>query len=340
MSRPVIVAACSLALLLLAFAPSSTGYAATPPVARRPTPPPAPSEVESPDADEPVVLFSTGGSWLGIGIADVDAARAKELGLKDERGAEIKEIVPGSPAAEAGLEEGEVILEYQGTPIERAAQLTRLVRETPAGRTVTLQVSRDGTTRVVKVKAGERRGGRGRIKEFRKERITIPPIEIPEIDIPEIDIPDFPEFGTMPSTVRLGAQVEGLTDQLGDYFGVKDGEGVLVRKVQGGGPGEAAGLKAGDVIIKVDGEAIDDPDDLRDALRDRRGKSVAVVVMRDRHEKTLTVALPKDDRPSDESALFSEGKQRLEVQARAIGERMKEMTLRLRELAGRMHGTI
>ncbi len=84
--------------------------------------------------EEKVFFFSSGGAWLGVNIADIDGARAKELGLKEERGADVQTVVPGSPAAEAGIKEGDVILEYQGTKIEGVAQLTRLVRETPAGR--------------------------------------------------------------------------------------------------------------------------------------------------------------------------------------------------------------
>src|SRR5262245_31179520 len=115
---------------------------------------------ESADKDrketKKVVIFRSGGSYLGVQIADVDADRAKELGLKEEMGAEIQEVSPGSPAEQAGLQKDDVITEYQGTRIEGVAQLTRLVHETPAGRSATLKVVRDGSSRTVQVKMAER----------------------------------------------------------------------------------------------------------------------------------------------------------------------------------------
>src|SRR6185295_95733 len=92
-----------------------------------------------------VVIFRSGGSWLGVQIADVDMDRGKELGLKDVHGAEVQSVSEGSPAEEAGIKEGDVITEYQGTRIEGVAQLTRLVRETPAGRTARVEVFRNGS---------------------------------------------------------------------------------------------------------------------------------------------------------------------------------------------------
>jgi C-terminal processing protease CtpA/Prc len=248
-----------------------------------------------------MLFFSSGGSWLGVSIADVTAERVKELGLKEEMGAEIKSVMPGSPAEEAGLEKEDVILEYQGERVAGAAQLTRLVKETPAGRTVTLDVSRGGSVRSVKVKVSEQESSdRKRIVK----RIEIPSVEIPPIEIPEIDMPDIPMFEGIPSSFRLGVSVEDLTGQLGEYFGVKNGDGVLVRSVKKGTPADAGGLRAGDVIVKVDGERIADSSDLRSAMRARRGKTFPIGVMRDRRETSVTVTLPKRETPPED---FDEG---------------------------------
>ncbi|MBI4168342.1 MAG: PDZ domain-containing protein [Acidobacteria bacterium] len=259
-------------------------------------PAPAPPEQPAPEKDivKEVMIFRSGGSRLGVSIDDISADRAKELKLKEETGVEIKSVLPDSPAAEAGLEEGDVILEYQGTRVESAAQLVRMVRETPPGRTVTLLVSRDGSTRTVRAKVEER-------EDEHRKFIRGHRIEIPHIEIPEIEIPDIPGLGSIPSSVRLGAQVENLTDQLGEYFGVKDGQGVLVQSVRKGAPGEAAGLRAGDVIIRVDDEEVSDSSDLRSALRERRGKQLKLTIVRDRREQTLTVAAPRDDETSGAS---------------------------------------
>src|SRR5437867_2723167 len=169
--------------------------------------------------------------------------------MKEETGALITSVLPDSPAEEAGLEEEDVILEYQGTRIEGAMQLTRMVRETPAGRTVTLKVLHGGQTRTAQVRMTEHEADfhRGRFNR----RIEIPPIEIPDIDIPDI-----PDLEGIPSSFRLGVSVEDVGGQLGEYFGLKEGEGVLVRSVKKGTPADTAGMRAGDVIIKVDGERI------------------------------------------------------------------------------------
>jgi hypothetical protein len=102
----------------------------------------------------------------------------------------------------------------------------------------------------------------------------------------------------------LGVQTESLTRQLGEYFGVKDGEGVLVRSVEKGSAAERAGLKAGDVIVKADNEKLTDRSDLSHILRNHRtGGKMTMVVMRDKHEQTLTVTLP--DRGSRDSSFLN-----------------------------------
>jgi membrane-associated protease RseP (regulator of RpoE activity) len=268
-----------------------------------------------------VVIFRSGGSWLGVQIADVDAARAKDLGLKEEMGAEVQSVVPGSPAEEAGLQKGDVVLEYQGTRIEGVTQLTRLVRETPAGRTATLKVFRDGSTRTVQAKVGEQDHGDG--DDFEKHiEITggpdgtmhlihppgtpaapMPPMPTmpPVVDLDELDIPGLMDMAGSAGRPRLGASVDSVGKQLAQYFGVKQGSGVLVTSVKKGGPGDTAGLKAGDVIVKVEDETVDDTSDLHMALRDRRDKEVHLTVIRDRREQTLTIPVPPPPKPSERS---------------------------------------
>jgi C-terminal processing protease CtpA/Prc len=274
-------------------------------VAARPAPAPPPAETPSPRAaraprapHDRMLFFSSGGSWLGVSIADITGERVKELNLKEETGVEIKGVMPGSPAEEAGLEKEDVILEYQGNRVEGAAQLTRLVRETPPGRTVTLQVSRAGQTRTVRVKVTEHEGGEH--QRIYRKRIEIPGIEIPHIEIPDVDIPEIPLLEGIPSSFRLGVSVENLTGQLGEYFGVKDGEGVLVRSVKKGSPADSGGLRAGDVIVKVDGEKVSDSSDLRSALRGRRGKTFPIGIVRDRRETSVSVSLPRREEPAED----------------------------------------
>ncbi len=259
------------------------------------------------EIERQVYIFSSGGSWLGVSVGDVDEDRAAELGLDEAAGAEIQSVVPDSPAAEAGLAEGDVILEYQGTRIEGVRQLTRMVRETPAGRITNLQVFSGGSTRMVQVKVAKREHqwdvqheGGMHFEHF--EMPEMPEFDIPHIEIPEINIPGIMAFGGLPSSARLGVVVDNLNGQLGDFFGIEGGKGVLVRSVMKGSRAENAGIKAGDVIIEIDDVSISDSSDLRLALRERRGESLQVTVVRDRRQQRLSVAAPeKKERGQSES---------------------------------------
>src|SRR5579872_7355928 len=109
--------------------------------------PPAPPVTPLPPvtrAHPSAVVLSDHGSFLGVGVADVDSERAKALKLKDERGAEVTHVTANSPAAKAGMKEGDVILDYNGTAVQGTEQLQRLVRETPGGRQVKIEVWRSG----------------------------------------------------------------------------------------------------------------------------------------------------------------------------------------------------
>ena len=108
----------------------------------------------------------------------------------------------------------------------------------------------------------------------------LPPRVYPEIDIP----------AGATISARQGIVVEPLSPQLSDFFGVPENRGVLVRSVDKGGPGALAGLKAGDVIVKVNNETIHDVADWRRALRGQNGK-VALGIVRDKKEQVLTISL-------------------------------------------------
>jgi len=296
MSRALVLVS---ALLLLTAAPAAAARPA-PPAPPAPDQPPAPAAAPRPPRDH-TIFMSAGGSWLGVSIADIGPDRARELGMKEETGAEITSVVPGSPAEQAGLQKKDVILEYQGTRIEGAMQLTRMVRETPPGREVALRTLRGGTVRPVKVKLSGN-GGEEHERMFHRR------IEIPPIEMPEIDLPDIPILESMPSSSRLGVSIENLGDQLGEYFGVKGGEGVLVRSVKKGSPADGAGLRAGDVIVKVDGDRISDASDLRSALRDHRGRTFPLSIVRERREQSVTVTLPRPDETPDKDQEESNSK--------------------------------
>jgi serine protease Do len=285
-----------------------------------------------------VVIFRSGGSWLGVQIADVDADRAHELGLKEEMGAEIQSVSEGSPAEKAGLKKGDVITEYQGTRIEGVAQLTRLVRETPAGRNASLRVWSNGSTRTVQVQVAERDHEHPGFRhwEYAPRAPAAPdapePPEPPMIDLDDFDIPDVQVMMGPHGGPRLGAVVDSLGKQLAEYFGVKQGGGVLVKSVQKDGPGAEAGLRAGDVIVRIDDAQVEDEGDLRMALRERRGKEFKMTVVRDRREQTLSIpAPPEDRRGAAPSALPPAERERIRKDVRRAMQEAAEAQRQARE---------
>lgn len=278
------------ATLLLTLAPASAQIAHEPEqpagefAFQPPAPPAPPSDV--------MMFFQAGGSWLGVGVKEITAERARALNLKDEYGVEITTVEPDSPADKAGLKPGDVVLEYNGQRVEGTAQFVRFVRETPPGRTVRLTVFRNGSTQTLSATIAERRG---RAFNFRTPGVE----EEFNIRIPRIEaLPDVPRVTMSWRTGMLGIEGEPLRDsQLGDFFGVKDG--VLVRSVMKGTPAEKAGLKAGDVIVKVDDRKVSEPRDITHALRaarDASKKTLPVVVVREKKEMTVQVTL--EDEPS------------------------------------------
>jgi serine protease Do len=222
-----------------------------------------------------VVPF-TGGTYLGVSLAEVDANRAKELKLKEDYGVEITRVEESSPAEKAGLKGGDVVLEYNGQRVEGMEQFGRMVRETPPGREVKLTVSREGSTQTLTA-----------MLTSRKDR---PFSGNFHFEMPEIRIPDIPQIFTTLRTAMLGVEAESLGSQLAEYFGVK--EGVLVRSVLENTPAQKAGLKAGDVITKVEGTAVTSPSELSGAVRSASSKKTySVELMRDRKPQTVNVAV-------------------------------------------------
>jgi hypothetical protein len=238
-------------------------------------------------------------SYLGVDIADITSDRLGALKLKEEQGVEVTMVDQDAPAGKAGIKEHDVILTMNGTAIESKTQLQRIIHETPPGRVVALGLSRDGQPLTIKVQLADRRSEFAHMapkdgswgKDF---KVEIPPIP----NIPPIhNLPDFevPNMGVMVvhSSVRSGLMVEDLTPQLGDFFGAKNGNGVLVRSVEKGSRAEKAGLRAGDVITRVGDQPVHDTSDFTHALHTHSAGSVRVGVLRDKKEQTLTLTLPE-----------------------------------------------
>jgi serine protease Do len=227
-------------------------------------------------------------SYLGVDIMDITTDRLGTLKLKEEQGVEVTMVDQDAPAGKAGIKEHDVILTMNGTAIESKTQLQRMIHETPAGRLVSLGLSRDGQPMTIKVQLGDRHGEFPHVAKGKDYEFNMPPMpNIPDFDIPEINVV------VVRSSARSGLMVENLTPQLGEFFGTKSGNGVLVRSVEKGSRADKAGLRAGDVITRVGDQPVHDTSDFTHALRSRSAGSVNVGVIRDKKEQTLTLTLPE-----------------------------------------------
>lgn len=249
-------------------------------------------------------------AYLGVDITEVTPERVSALKLKEERGVEVLMVDQDSPAGKAGLKEHDVILTLNGAEVESGAQLRRMIHETPPGRTVNLEISRDGQTQTVKAQLADRRkalqwkwDGKN---DGNSSLVTVPPIP----PIPNFADMDIPNVIVVHSNRRSGLMVENLTPQLGEFLGAKGGKGVLVRSVEKGSAASKAGLRAGDVIVRVNSEPVTDVGDFSHALRSHSNGNASVGVIRDKREQTITLTVPE----RKHSELLEEGMEAPEIQ--------------------------
>ncbi|MFP5229569.1 MAG: PDZ domain-containing protein [Acidobacteriota bacterium] len=249
-------------------------------------PGPAEQRVSVP-GQEPAMLSPSQG-YLGVGTHDVDTERAQQLRLKEARGVEVTTIDHDAPAAKAGLRIHDVILGMNGQVIVGQAQLTRMLHDTPAGHTITLLISRDGQQQTLTLQLADRSTIEA---DAWSQHIPVPD--------PGSDVA-FPAgtgnsfgngiFSSLTSNpFYTGLDLDMLGPQLANYFGVHDGQGLLVKRVDDNSPAAAAGLRAGDVITKVNGERVATTNQWARDIHTNRGKSIQLTVIRDKHEGTLSM---------------------------------------------------
>jgi len=231
--------------------------------------------------------------YLGVSAQDINSDRAKALKLKEERGVEVTSVEADSAADKAGLKVGDVVLEFNGQKVEGWEHLKRLVRETPIHREIRIGIWRNGAEQTLTASMGARRamqmdfGNGNMVVPMQPSQPSQPMPPMPPM--PQLDIP---QFRTLMGASTLGIMGEALgqESQLAEFFGVK--EGVLVRSVTKGSAADKAGMKAGDVVTRIDDTAISSPQEISRTLRTARNKgTVNVTVVRNRKEVTLSVTL-------------------------------------------------
>jgi membrane-associated protease RseP (regulator of RpoE activity) len=236
------------------------------------------------------LLHSNSQGYLGVDLMDVDQEKAQALKLKEVRGAVITLIDHDAPAGKIGLKVNDVVVKLNGQIVEGAEQLRRMLREIPAGRQVSLEISRDGNLQTLAVQLADRRAMEHEVwNSIGTDGDLF--ASGPGMGIlaggGNAPLPGgfhIPFFG---SSLNVGAMVEPLTSQMAEYLGVPSG--LMVKEVMRKSEAAAAGLKAFDVILKVGTEPIATLADWERSLRANQGKPVQVTVLRDKKQQTLTL---------------------------------------------------
>ena len=223
--------------------------------------------------------------WLGVYIQDITGDLKEAMDLKSKRGVLIRDVVEDSPADEAGIKQEDVIIIFDGKKVRDSSHLTRLIRDSSPGEKVKLKILRDDKEKTITVILGKRPKD-----EFFYEYEFEPLLREGK------RIKPYTYSFCLFSGSRIGVKVQDLTEQLGDYFGVEDGEGALITEVEEDMPAFKAGLKAGDVIVEVDGEEIDDTQELMEVISEKEeGDKVKIKVIRDRKSKSFEVEVEEEE---------------------------------------------
>ncbi len=230
--------------------------------------------------------------YLGVSISEISEDVLEAYGLKDRRGVLITNVADDSPADKAGLKEGDVITEFDGKPVDNTEDLTRFVRGCEPGSEVQVKIMRQGKAQTIKVTIG-------------KLRLHLPMI-VPEIGpfnyywyYPRIERgirPQIAPFRFFWSGRIGGLTMQNLNPSLGEYFQRESGKGVLVLEVKEDSQAAEAGFLPGDVIISIDGKAVDNKENLNDILKEaEEGDKLTFEILRKGKSQKLTVEM-KDGR--------------------------------------------
>lgn len=285
----------------------------------------APTEAAAPRVRRHVALRHAGasGGFLGVQLAEVRRDDVAKLGLEEERGARVSDVSDDSPAARAGLQENDVIVAWQDEAVHSALQLRRLVRETPPGRSATLEVLRQGRREKLTVEVSRQHEASlprdllldlperpGEVDELERAARGGPAHDLffdlrtdPDEDAEEGQPRRFVWRGHAPDSFealpglpprRLGVRFQEIEGQLARYFRLpaERERGLLVSAVDDGSPAARAGLRAGDVLLEFGGHKIGGAADLHRALgRSADGQSEKLLVWRDGKALELNVTL-------------------------------------------------
>lgn len=239
-------------------------------------------------------FFIEGGGFLGVYGEDITRENMGRYHLNDPRGVGITQVMADSPAEKAGLRKDDVILRLDGENVTSVRKLNRLVSEIAPDHSVRITVSRNGAEQEITATIGKRKNT-SRVRDLLSQEP-----KTWKWEGPLMGRDNFPDNNgdltfMLGNSRRIGVSTMELTKQLADYFGIADGRGVLVTSVSEDGPAAKAGLKAGDVITAIDGEAVDSPGDIARVINRKKEGDVSLTVIRNKSQQTIRVT-PREGR--------------------------------------------
>jgi serine protease Do len=206
--------------------------------------------------------------WLGVQIQTVTPELAKSLNLPEAKGALIAGVFPGDPADKAGIKVGDVVVEFDGSPIETDRELVSIVGNTLVGKEVKVKALRNGKEVTLKVDIAKR------------------------TDDEEASAGEGGDTEEM-KPFNLGIKVQDLTEELAERFGMEDPGGILVTEVEAGGAADDAGLARGDIIVEVNREKVADIKEFRQSLG-KAGKDKPLLMLVRRGKGSLFIVVKPD----------------------------------------------
>lgn len=207
--------------------------------------------------------------WIGVSIQELTPELSEHFGLKENKGALIGAVTPGDPADRGGMIAGDIIVNFDGKPIDDLIELPRAVAATAPGTKVKVIVIRDGKKKELAITVGK--------KEDDTElagRETDQKTELPE--------------------TTLGITVKPITPTLAERFGLTGREkGVIISAITPGSPAQMAGLRGGDIIKEINRRPIYDFNDYKEAANFKKGQRILLLILRGK--STFYVSIHIDD---------------------------------------------
>ncbi len=244
-------------------------------------------------------FFDDSGGYLGVQTEEVTKDNFSRYGLSEVRGVAIEKVAEDSPAEKAGLKDGDVIVRLNNEEVTSIRKLSRLLSEVSPDHQVKLMVVRGGSEREIVATLGKRS-----VPQFEEGgfRMIAPRGELRPFP-PSADMPSMPPMRSIPMTPgtpgvpfafrmgtsgrRIGISVTTLTKQLSEHYGVAGG--VLINEVRIDSAAAKAGLKAGDVIIEVEGKELKSEGELIRAITEKKEGDLGLTIIRDRNRQTIRV---------------------------------------------------